>query len=318
MTNRGKMLFIALALIWGIPYMLIKVAMGGLMPASLVFLRTAIGAVLLLPIVLVRGNLRALLPRWRALLLYTVAELGVPWVLLSDAERHVTSSLAGLMVASVPLVGALLSRLSGGRDRLGSVQIGGLAMGLCGVVVLLGFDLGRGDSLAIGEIVLVVVGYALGPMVIARKLSDLPALDVVAASLSLCALAYAPIGIAQLPHQMPSLAIVGSVVGLGVICTAIAFVVFFKLIAEVGPTRATVVTYLNPAVAVVAGVALLGEPFTVATGAGFGLILAGAWLATGSARRRPARNVESAGNAEEAGRRVGGAAAALSESSVRE
>jgi drug/metabolite transporter (DMT)-like permease len=292
MTKRGKILFVALALIWGIPYLLIKVAMGGLTPASLVFLRTALGAVLLLPFVLARGNLRVLASRWRPLLLFTVAELAIPWVLLFDVERRVTSSLAGLMVASVPLVGALLSRFTGGRDRLGGLEIGGLVMGFAGVVILLGFNLGIGDPWAIVEMLLVVVGYAVGPMVIARRLSDLPVLEVVTASLVLCALAYAPIGILQLPDRMPSSAILGSVIGLGVLCTAVAFVVFFKLIAEVGPTRATVVAYLNPAVAVIAGVLLLDEPFTASTALGFMLILAGAWLATGRVRRNPERGCD--------------------------
>jgi drug/metabolite transporter (DMT)-like permease len=281
MTNRGKLLFAALALIWGIPYLLIKVAMGELAPASLVFLRTGLGALLLLPLVLARGHLRSLLPRWKPLVLYTVVELAVPWVLLSDAERRVTSSLAGLLVATVPLVGALLARLTGGRERLGAPAIAGLFTGLAGVGVLLGFDLGNGSGWAIAEILVVVVGYAAGPIVIARQLSDLPVLEVVAASLGLCALAYAPIGILQLPDHLPSLRVVGSVLALGAVCTALAFVVFFKLIAEIGATRATVVTYLNPAVAVLAGGLFLGEPFTPATGLGFSLILGGAWLATG-------------------------------------
>lgn len=285
MTPRGKFLFVALAFIWGIPYLLIKVAMGELTPASLVFLRTTLGAVLLLPFVLGRGNLRVLAARWRPLLLYTVAELAIPWVLLSDVERRVDSSLAGLMVASVPLVGALLSRFTGGRDRLTSLEVGGLALGFAGVVILLGFNLGAGDPWAIVEMLLVVVGYAVGPMVIARRLSDLPVLDVVAASLVICAVGYAPLGILQLPDRLPSPAVLGSVLGLGVLCTSIAFVAFFKLIAEVGPTRATVVAYLNPAVAVLAGVLLLGEPFTVTTALGFVLILAGAWFATGRVKR---------------------------------
>ncbi len=296
MSPRGTFLFAALALIWGIPYLLIKVAMGELTPASLVFLRTTLGAVLLLPFVLGRGRLRALAARWRPLLLYTVAELAIPWVLLSDVERRVDSSLAGLMVASVPLVGALLSRLTGdrhaggrhagGRDHLSGLEMGGLGLGFAGVVILLGFNLGAGDPWAIVEMFLVVVGYAVGPMVIARRLSDLPVLDVAAASLVICAVAYAPLGIHQLPDTLPSPAVLGSVLGLGVLCTAVAFVAFFKLIAEVGPTRATVVAYLNPAVAVLAGVLLLGEPFTVTTALGFVLILAGAWFAAGRAKHR--------------------------------
>jgi drug/metabolite transporter (DMT)-like permease len=285
MTRRGWFLFIGLSVIWGIPYLLIKVAVRELTPASLVFLRTALGAALLLPVALARGNLRALLPRWRPVVLFTAVELAIPWVLLSDAERRVTSSLAGLVVASVPLVGALLSRLSGGQEPLGGRRLAGLAVGLGGVVALLGLDLGGGDARAVAEMALVVLGYAFGPLVVSRALSDLPTLDVVAASLGLGALLYAPVGIAQLPRTLPALPVLGAVAGLGVLCTALAFILFFQLIAEVGPVRATVITYLNPAVAVAAGVALLGEPFTAGTAVGFVLILGGSWLATGAARR---------------------------------
>lgn len=283
MTRRGWILFVALSVIWGIPYLLIKVAVRDLTPASLVFLRTALGAALLLPLAVARGNLRALLPRWRSVVLFTVVELAVPWVLLSDAERRVSSSLAGLLVASVPLAGALLARLAGGHEPLGGRRLAGLAVGLAGVAALLGLDASSGDARALAEMVVVVLGYALGPLVISRRLSDLPALDVVAASLGLAALLYAPVGIAQLPGSLPAPAVVGAVVGLGVLCTAVAFILFFRLIAEVGPLRATVITYLNPAVAVAAGVALLGEPLTAGTATGFVLILAGSWLATGRA-----------------------------------
>ncbi len=291
MTNRGTLLFVALALIWGIPYLLIRVAVAELAPASLVFLRTALGALILLPLVLMRGRFRELLPRWRPILLYTLVEIGIPWGLLSDAERKVTSSLAGLLVASVPLVSAVLGRLLGNRDRLGAIQFGGLALGLGGVIVLLGFDFSGGQAFAIGEIALVVVGYALGPIVIARWLSSLPTLDVVAASLTIAALAYAPAGIALLPRTLPSLPVLFSVVVLVAICTALAFVVFFKLIAEIGPTRSTVVTYLNPAVAVTAGVLVLREPFTLPTALGFVLIIAGAWLATGMVNKHARRSL---------------------------
>jgi drug/metabolite transporter (DMT)-like permease len=285
MTRRGWILFAALGVVWGIPYLLIKVAVRDLTPASLVFLRTAIGAALLLPVVVAgRGDARALLRRWRPIAAFTVIEMAVPWLLLSDAERHVTSSLAGLLMASVPLVGAVVSRVSGGHERLGARRAGGLAVGLVGVVALLGLDLGSGDAGAIGKLAVVVVGYAVGPLIVARKLYDLPALHVIAASLALCAIGYAPVGVAQLPPALPPVEVVAAVAVLGVLCTAVAFLLFFRLIAEVGPVRSTVITYVNPAVAVAAGVALLGEPFTAGTGVGFVLILLGSWLATGSSR----------------------------------
>jgi drug/metabolite transporter (DMT)-like permease len=290
-TRRGWLLFLALCVIWGIPYLLIKVAVRELTPASLVFLRTAIGAAVLLPFVLRSGgNLRALLPRWRPIVLFTVAELAIPWLLLSDAERRLSSSLAGLLVASVPLVGVVIARLSGVPEPLGGRRLAGLWVGLAGVVALLGLDVRGGELRAVAEMVLVVIGYAVGPMVVARRLTGVPTLEVVTVSLALGALGYAPFGLAQLPAALPSAEVLLSVAVLGVVCTALAFVLFFRLIAEVGPVRATVVAYVNPAVAVAAGVAVLGEPLTVGTVTGFVLILAGSWLATGA----PARAVASA------------------------
>jgi drug/metabolite transporter (DMT)-like permease len=288
-TRRGWLLFSALGVIWGIPYLLIKVAVRELSPASLVFLRTAIGAALLLPVVARRGNARALLAHWRPIALFTVVELAIPWLLLSDAERQVTSSLAGLFMASVPLVGAVLARVTGRHERLGARRVAGLFVGLAGVVALLGLDLGSGDAGAIVKLAVVALGYAIGPMIVARRLGDLPTLDVVAAALTLCAVGYAPVGIAQLPPAFPGWEIAGAVAVLGVACTALAFLLFFELIAAVGPVRATVITYVNPAVAVAAGVAVLGEPFTSGTAVGFVLILAGSWLATGAVPQRAVR-----------------------------
>jgi drug/metabolite transporter (DMT)-like permease len=281
MTRRGWVLFIALGVIWGIPYLLIRVAVRDLAPASLVFLRTALGAALLVPVVVGRGNMRPLLARWRSIVLFTVVEMAVPWLLLSHAERRVTSSLAGLFMATVPLIGAVLSRATGRHEPLGARRLVGLGLGLAGVVALLGLDLGRGDATAILELSIVALGYAVGPMIISRKLSDVPVLEVVAASLALAAVGFAPAGLAMLPAAIPGPDVIGAVLVLGIACTAVAFLLFFRLIAEVGPVRATVITYVNPAVAVAAGVALLAEPFTLGTGAGFVLILAGSWLATG-------------------------------------
>jgi drug/metabolite transporter (DMT)-like permease len=282
-TRRAWVLFVALGVIWGVPYLAIKVAVRELSPASLVFLRTSLGAALLLPLVVRGGGVRALLARWRPIALFTLVEMAIPWVLLAHAERRVTSSLAGLFMASVPLAGAALARALGGHEPLGSRRAVGLVVGLSGVVALLGLDLGSGDAGAVAALAVVALGYAVGPVIIARRLSDLPVRDVVAASLLLCAVGYAPAGIAQLPAALPGADVLASVVVLGVLCTAVAFVLFFGLIAEVGAVRATVITYVNPAVAVAAGVALLGEPFTLGTALGFVLILAGSWLATGPA-----------------------------------
>ena len=204
----------------------------------------------------------------------------MPWFLLSDAERRLSSSLTGLMVAAVPSVGALLAWITRGDDRPDGRRIAGLAVGFSGVAVLVGLGVPRGDFGAVGEVGLVTVGYAVGPMIIARRLGGVPALGVVAASLALGAIANAPLGLANLPAAMPSPQVLVAVAILGLVCTALAFILFFALIAEVGPVRATVITYVNPAVALGLGVAILGEPLTVSAGAGFVLIVLGSFLAT--------------------------------------
>ena len=273
-----------MAFIWGIPYLFIKIAVGELTPATLVFLRSTIGASLLLPIAVMRKDLSPLRRHWKWVLIYTFVEVAAPWFLLSDAERRISSSLTGLLIAAVPSIGAVLAVVTGGHDRLDSRRIVGLAVGFLGVAALVGLDVRADDLGAIGQVGLVALGYAIGPMIIERKLGSLPALGVVAASLGLTALAYAPFGLAQLPSTLPSVWVLLAVAVLGVICTALAFLVFFALVAEVGAPRATVITYVNPAVALALGVALLREPFTLGIAIGFVLIVLGSVLAT---RRAP-------------------------------
>jgi drug/metabolite transporter (DMT)-like permease len=277
-----------MSFIWGIPYLFIKIAVGELTPASLVFLRCAIGAALLLPIAAARKDLRPLLPHWKWIVVYTIVEVAAPWFLLSDAERRISSSLSGLLIALVPSIGAILAWATGSDDRLDARRIAGLGLGFLGVAALVGLDVSAGDIGAVAEVALVALGYALGALIIARKLSGLPLFGVVAASLTLTLVAYAPVGIAQLPSALPSSQVIFSVAVLGVVCTALAFLIFFPLIAEVGAARATVITYVNPAVALALGVAFLNEPLTVGLLVGFVLIVLGSVLAT--RRTAPAKS----------------------------
>ena len=269
-----------MSLIWGIPYLFIKIAVAELTPASLVFLRCAIGAALLLPIAVARNEVRSLLPHWKWIVVYTVVEVAAPWFLLSDAERRISSSLSGLLIALVPSIGAILAWATGTDDRLDARRIAGLGLGFLGVAALVGLDVSAGDVGAVAEVALVALGYALGALIIGRKLSGLPLFGVVATSLTLTLLAYAPVGIAQLPSALPSPQVIFAVLVLGVICTALAFVIFLPLVAEVGAARATVITYVNPAVALAVGVAFLQEPLTVGIVLGFVLIVLGSVLAT--------------------------------------
>jgi drug/metabolite transporter (DMT)-like permease len=289
-----------MALIWGIPYLFIKIAVTEITPASLVFFRTAIGTLLLLPLALARKDLAPVLKHWRWILVYTAAEVAAPWFLLSDAEQRISSSLAGLLLAATPSFGAILAWATGGHDLLDRRRIAGLAVGFVGVGALVGLDVRTNDLGEIGEVLLVAVGYATGATIISRKLSTLPSLGVVVASLAITAIAYAPIGIAQLPSRSLSPSVGLAVAVLGVVCTAIAFIVFFALIREVGSARATVITYLNPAVALALGIAVLGEPLTLGIAIGFVLIVLGSVLAT----RRAAPPATSVPVAEERARLV--------------
>jgi drug/metabolite transporter (DMT)-like permease len=280
MTRRGLLLFAAMCVIWGIPYLLIRVAVRDMSPATLVLARTGIAALLLLPIAAARHELRPLLRHWAPLLAFATIEIAVPWVLLGSAETRISSSLTGLLIAAVPLVGAVIARTTGGRERLGLQSGVGLLLGLAGVGAIVGLNLEGASAFPLAEIALVVICYAVGPVVLQRWLSELPALGVIAASLGLTAVAYVPIAAFSLPARMPSGTAIASVLALAVVCTAIAFLLFFALIAEIGPVRATVITYVNPAVAAVLGVTVLEEHFSAGMGVGFVLVLAGSVLAT--------------------------------------
>ena len=280
MSRRGLLLFAAMGVIWGIPYLLIRVAVGEITPAVLVFGRTLIGSVILLPIVLARGGLRGIGFKWIPLLAYAICEVAIPQFFLSSAEQRISSSLAGLLVACVPLVGTVIAPLFGNRDRVGLAGIGGLVLGMAGVAAIVGLDFQARDPIALAQMAVVVVGYALGPAIVARYLQGLPSMTVNGLSLAACALAYTPLAVMQWPRAVPAPEVLASVGVLGVVCTALAFLLFFSLIREVGPVRATVITYINPAVAAVAGIAILGERFTLGMGVGFVLVLAGSFLAT--------------------------------------
>jgi drug/metabolite transporter (DMT)-like permease len=272
-----------MCLIWGIPYLLIRVAVKDLDPAVLVLGRTAIGALLLVPLAAARGEIRPVLARWKPLLIFAAIEIAIPWVLLSSAERHLSSSFTGLTIAAVPLVGAIVS-----REWLGRWSVAGLFLGLVGVAALLGLNVGSLTLVGVLEIAGVVLGYAIGPIMLARNLRGLPALGVIATSLGVTAIVYIPIAALAWPSSMPPLKVLGSVAALAIVCTALAFIVFFALIEEVGPVRATVITYVNPAVAAALGVSILGERFTAGMGVGFVLILLGSVLAARRPRVAPA------------------------------
>ncbi|MET3804579.1 drug/metabolite transporter (DMT)-like permease [Nakamurella sp. UYEF19] len=284
MTRRGWVLFAALSLIWGVPYLMIKVAVTELDPVVVAFGRTFLAALILLPIALRQRALGPVVARWRWLLLYTAVEIIGPWWLLGHAETRLTSSTAGLLLAVVPLIAAVVL-VTLGRDRFDARRLIGLGVGLAGVVTLVGLDVHLDDLASVGAVMLTAIGYAIGPIIINRKLADLPPMGVVTASLVVATVVFAPFAVWLRPDHV-SAAAGWSVVGLAVVCTAVAFLVFFALIAEAGPARATVITYINPAVAICLGVLVLGEKFTVGVAIGFPLVILGSVLATAKTRTR--------------------------------
>jgi drug/metabolite transporter (DMT)-like permease len=282
MSKRGWLLFLAMGVIWGVPYLFIRVAVSTLDLVVVAFGRTLVGAMLLLPVAAHRGLLEPVLPHWRWLIVFTLVEISVPWLMLGHAETRLNSSTTGLLLAIVPLIAAIVvTKL--GHDRLDARRMMGLGIGLAGVAALVGLDIDLSDLAAVGAVAICAVGYATGPIIIDRKLKGVPPLGVVAGSLLLAALLYAPFAWLKWPAHSTWPAW-GSVATLGFVCTALAFILFFALIAEVGPARATVITYINPVVAIALGVALLNEPFTVGMAIGFPLVIAGSVL--GTARRK--------------------------------
>jgi drug/metabolite transporter (DMT)-like permease len=279
-TQRGIVLFALMSIIWGIPYLFIRIAVAEISPATLVFARAVIGTAILLPLALARVDLRPVLRRWRWLGAFAAVEIAVPWVLLGSAEQRISSSLAGLLIAGVPLVGTAIAIATGGSERLGRPALVGLLLGLVGVAAIVGGDFEASDLGAILAVGVVVVGYAVGPAILSRRLDGLPSLAIMSLSLALSGVVYAPIAVLQWPAVAPSTNVIVAIVILGTICTALAFLLFAALIQEIGPVRATVITYVNPAVAAVLGVLVLRETFTIPMAVGFVLVILGSTLAT--------------------------------------
>ncbi len=282
MSKRGWVLFLVLGLVWGMPYLLIRIAVADFDPLVVAFSRTLIGALLLLPVAWHRKTLAPAFQRWKWLIAFTLIEISVPWLLLGHAETRLNSSTAGLLIGVVPLMAAvIMSRL--GHEHLEPRRLFGLSIGFAGVAALVGLDVQLSDFIAVAAVLITALCYAVGPIIIDRKLADVPPLGVITASLILATLFYAPFAPWLWPVQITAPA-AWSVVGLGVMCTAIAFLLFFDLIAEVGPSRATVITYINPAVAIVLGALVLAEPLTLGMAIGFPLVIAGSILGTSRTR----------------------------------
>jgi drug/metabolite transporter (DMT)-like permease len=272
-----------MSLVWGIPYLFIKIAVdGGMSPAFIAWVRVALAAAILLALAHRAGLLRSLRGSGRWLLVYALVEIVIPFPLIAQGEKHVDSGLAAIIIAAVPLFIALLAIRFDHEERATGSRLAGLVIGLAGVVVLMGIDVaGEADEL-LGALAILVAafGYAVGPMTLKAKLRELDPRATMGASLLIAAIVLTPFAALAPPKEMPETDVIVSLLVLGIVCTALAFVIFGWLIAEIGPARALVITYVNPVVAVALGVLILDERPGAGAVAGLLLILAGSWLST--------------------------------------
>jgi drug/metabolite transporter (DMT)-like permease len=297
---RGWLLYAVMAVLWGIPYLFIKEAVDSYSPAAIVAGRTLLGGLVLLPLALHRRTLRPALKVWPWVLAFGAIEMAGPFVLLGHAEQTLPSGLTGLLVATVPLFAAIIALVRGDRGVLAPARAIGLGVGFAGVaLIVLGPSLDVSDPdralLAVGEVLLVALLYAIAPFIIATKLADVPSLGTITLSLLAVGVFYLPIALLT-QHEVPTLRATGSLVALGILCTALAFLAFFALVREVGPVRAPLFTYVNPIVAIILGVIILSEPLSPGLLGGVPLVVVGCWLAaTGGRLRRRREPLQPAG-----------------------
>ena len=287
MSARGLFLFLSAGVIWGTPYFFIALAIEGFSTPSIVWIRVTLGALVLLPIAMARGALKPALKAWPWVLGFAVFEMVFPWWFITEAEKSISSSLAGLLVTTVPFIAALTLGLMGERSAWHPMVILGLVLGFSGVVALVGIDAFAGhiELLPVLMMLGAAVGYAVAPIMADRKLKEVPTLGVITLSMAMVSVVYAIPALTQLPAEIqasPPTSSVVAVIYLGLIASALAFIVFFSLIKEVGPGRATLITYVNVVVAFLLGVVFLNEPLTIGFIVGFPLIVLGSFLASRS------------------------------------
>ena len=302
MSRRGWVLFIALCLIWGMPYLMVRVAVRELDPWTLVFFRTLLAAATLTPFAVRQGSLRDVLRHWPWILAFTGLEMSLPWLLIATAEQRLTSSLAGLLIGAMPLIGVGLYRLTGEHYTFDVRHVAGLACGLAGVVALVGINVGNGDAAGVVMLLIVDVCWAVAPLVVVKRLGGLASVSVAMVALWINTVAFSPMAATHWPASV-SVETIVAVLILAVLCTALAMVVYMGLLHEVGPSRSAIITYVNPLVAVLLGMLILSEPLTLGIAIATPLILIGSVLATapsmGPAERAPADGADGSGVAAE-------------------
>jgi drug/metabolite transporter (DMT)-like permease len=282
-SRRAWIAFATCSILWGVPYFLIKVAVEDHSPFFVAWARVALGAAVLLPVAWKVGAFKGIRDRMGIVAIFAVIEIAIPFTLIPVGEEYISSSLAAILIAAVPLTIALMAIRFNPEERVVGSRFAGLLVGLAGVILLMGIDVAGKPKELFGAACMLVatVGYAAGPTLIRLKMSDLHPMGPVAASLGIAALILTPAGVATAPSSVPDGDVIASLVVLGVACTAIALATMFFLVADAGPSKASIITYINPVIAVGLGVAFLDESLGAASVAGLLLILAGSWFATG-------------------------------------
>lgn len=282
MSRRGWILFFTVGLLWGIPYLLIKVAVEELSAPAIVFSRVVIGSLILIPMAIKRGSLNSALKNMKHVFPYALAEMVGPWILITAAEQKITSGLAGLLVATVPIWSTILASINGDKTVWHHKRLFGMLIGFVGIVLVVGIEsiTGNNSFVAIAMILLASSLYAYAVIRVQKKIPEVDGIAINGVAMAITALIYLPFVIANHPASTPSFKVIAAVTGLGLLPTALAFILFFILLKEIGPARASLVTYLNTAFAIVLGVVLLGEPLTLGIALGLPLVLIGSYFAS--------------------------------------
>jgi drug/metabolite transporter (DMT)-like permease len=297
MSRRAWGAFAAVSVLWGLPYLFIKIADdGGMSPLVLAWSRVVLGAAILLGVAWRAGTLPSLRGRAAWLAAFAVAEIAIPFPMIAAGEQHVASSTAAIVIATTPLLIALLSLRFEPAERLERRRLFGLLVGLVGVAALVGLDVSGdgGELLGVGAVLIAACGYATGPLILKRKLAGLDPTATMGACLAIAAAILTPFAALDLPSAAPSGGAFASVVVLGLFCTALALVLMAILINAAGPARASVITYINPVIALGLGIVFLGEDPGAGALVGLALILVGSWLSTRPAARTGAAPISSA------------------------
>jgi len=281
MSRRNWFLFFFVGFIWGIPYLLIKIAVADVSPPVIVFSRVAIGSLILIPIAMKRGSLLPAVKAWKYVIPYALGEMVGPWILITSAEQKMSSGLAGLLIATVPIWSTILASINGDRTVWHHKRLLGLLIGFIGIVLVVGLESfsGRQSIVAIFMILIAAMGYAWAVTMVSKKIPHIEPISINGLAMLFTAIVYLPLAIITAPDHLPSVKVLGTILTLGLFPTALAFILFFQLIKEIGTARGSLVTYLNTAFAVVLGVIILNEPFTLGIAIGLPLVLIGSYFA---------------------------------------